>query len=419
MYFREIRLNWQPLLAAATGLALGLALTHYTMSMFGPAMLNDLGWSKAEFALLGSLPLITLFLIPFAGRFTDRFGTRIAACIGFTAMPLGFVAMSLMGGSIYEFFAIYVVQYVFGILTTSLVFARVVVERFDAARGFALSLALTAPPLVGAIAAPVLGEVIADHGWRAGYLAMAAVSAAGGLVAILMMGRTQRRAAPRSTELKLSRAELFALLRHPTLLLIMAGMLLVNVPQVFASSQLKLVVMDSGVTDATATWMVSLYAIGVIIGRFATGLALDRIGPHLVALAALGLPAIGYLLLASSVTATGLLMAAVMIIGLAQGAESDIGAFLISRRFDMKNFSLLLSFLVMMIGAGSAVGSIILSISLHQIDSYVPFLVISAIATLIGAALFGLTGTSWAKSGSKPAETKEAILEQTVAGEIA
>jgi hypothetical protein len=36
---------------------------------------------------------------------------------------------------------------------------------------------------------------------------------------------------------------------------------------------------------------------------------------------------------------------AVAIVGLAQGAEGDIGAYLISRRFDLKNFSLLLSFL--------------------------------------------------------------------------
>ncbi len=51
------------------------------------------------------------------------------------------------------------------------------------------------------------------------------------------------------------------------------GMLLVNLPQAFAQSQLKLVVLDNGVTDVAATWMVSLYATGVIVGRFISGFA--------------------------------------------------------------------------------------------------------------------------------------------------
>jgi MFS family permease len=160
MYFREIRLNWQALMSGAFGMALGSALSHYTLSLFGPAMIKDLGWTKAEFALIGSVPLATLLLIPVAGRFTDRFGTRVAAIMGFIGVPLGFIA-SQMSGSLIEYFAIYLAQHVFGIMTTSLVFCRVIVERFDAARGIALSLTMSAPPLAGAIAAPRCTRAIA------------------------------------------------------------------------------------------------------------------------------------------------------------------------------------------------------------------------------------------------------------------
>lgn len=417
MYFGEIRLNWQALMSGAIGMALGSALSHYTLSLFGPALIKDLGWSKAEFALIGSVPLATLLLIPVAGRVTDRFGTRVAAIMGFIGVPLGFVAMSQMSGNLIEYFAIYLAQHVFGILTTSLVFCRVVVERFDAARGIALSLIMSAPPLAGAIAAPLLGDVIAEDGWRAGYLKMAAITAAGGMVAILLMGANQRRTAPRESTVKLSRAEFFGLVRNPMLLLIVGGMLLVNIPQSFASSQLKLVAMANGVADGTATLMVSLYAIGVIIGRFLTGIALDsKVRPHLVAIVALGLPAIGYLVFASAITATAVLMAGVLLIGLAQGAESDVGAYLISRKFDIKNFSLLLSFVTMSIGLGSAIGSLVLSFTLHQSDSYVPFLILSAVGTLLGAVAFGLTGMRWV--GGKAHDVDEAVLEQAIAGEI-
>lgn len=417
MASNEFRLHWQPLLSASIGLALGAALGHYTMSLFGPALIADFGWTKAQFALIGSLPLMTLALVPFAGRFVDRFGTRTAAIVGFTALPLGFLAFSMMTGNIIHFFAIWLVQHVFAILTTSMVFCRVVAERFDRSRGLALSLVMTAPPLAGAITAPLMGGFIEEHGWRAGYVAMAVVTAVGGLLAIAMMGRSRRRIAAAPAELQLSRQELGRLLRNPTLLLIVAGMFLVNIPQVVASSQLKLIVMDRGVASATATWMISLYAIGVIIGRFLSGLALDRVQPHLVAIAALGLPAIGYVIFASPLTSVGILAAAIMVIALAQGAESDIGAYLISRRFDMKNFSLLLSLLTAMIGLGSAVGSFILSFSHQFAGGDTPFLIVSAIATLIGAALFAMTGGGGGRRRSRD-PAGEATLEQAIAGEL-
>jgi len=390
-YSSEFRLHWQPLLAASVGIALGAALTHYTMSLFGPSLIAEFGWSKASFALVGSLPLLMLLFVPLAGRFTDRFGTRIAAIVGFIALPLGFVAFALQTGSIVEFFAIWVVQHIFAILTTSMVFCRVVVERFDSARGMALSLVMSAPPLAGAIAAPALGGLIAEEGWRAGYLALAVTTTIGGLLAISLMGRSQRRNVPRD-DLHLTRRELGQLLRNPMLVLILAGMFLVNVPQAFAASQFKLIAMDSGVTSETATWMLSIYALGVIVGRLLSGLALDRVPPHFVALVALGLPAIGYVIFASHITTIAILSLAVIVIGFAQGAESDIGAYLVSRRFEMKNFSLLLSFLTAMIGLGSAAGSLFLSATLQTSDSYVPYLLASAGATVVGAALFTLTG---------------------------
>jgi MFS family permease len=216
----------------------------------------------------------------------------------------------------------------------------------------------------------------------------------GGLLAILMMGngRSSTPAQPRDKS-KLSRTEFLGLVRNPIFLLLIGGMFLVNVPMVFATSQLKLIAMDLGVGDQVATWMISAYAVGVIVGRCLSGLALDRIEPHIVALATLSLPAVGFCLLAAQLTTMPILLFAVISVGFAHGAEADIGAFLISRRFGLKNFSLLLSFLNMTVGAGTVAGSLILSLTLRWADDYFPFLVLCAVTSLAGALLFGLTGT--------------------------
>lgn len=123
-FLKEFQRNWRSLLATFIGIGTGSAIGHYTLSLFGPELIREFGWSRADYALVGSLPIVTMLVTPLAGRFTDRFGPRIAASVGFAAMSLGFLAFSLMSGNLWEFFAIWIVQHIFGVLSTSLVFSR-------------------------------------------------------------------------------------------------------------------------------------------------------------------------------------------------------------------------------------------------------------------------------------------------------
>lgn len=399
-YLREFRFSWPYLLGACLGLALGSGLNHYMINLFGPPLIEEFGWARSEFALVGSLSLFTMFFVPVAGRFVDRFGARTSAVIGFTVVPLSFFAYSLMSGNILVFFAIAVVQSIFGILTTSMVFCRVVVEHFDSARGMALSVAMSGPPLASALAVPFIGEIIDMQGWRAGYQALALLSAVGGFTAVFLIGRSRSRAEeagkatprPRAQGKRMTREEFVYLIRHPAFLLLVGGMFLVNVPQVLVSSQLKLVLFDSGATSRFATLAVSLYAISVVVGRLICGYALDRAAAHVVAGSVLGLPAVGFLILLSPLDATWLLVIAVCVVGLAQGAEGDVGAYLTSRKFPISNYSFIYSFLIAAMGASSAIGALVLSFTLHVTDTFILFLVLCAVATLLGALCFFFTG---------------------------
>lgn len=411
-YLSEFKVNWRSLLATFIGIGTGSAIGHYTLSLFGPELIKEFGWSKADYALVGSLPLVTVFITPFAGRFADRFGTRIAAAIGFAAMSLGFLGFSVMSGSITEFFVIWLLQNIFGVLSTSLVFSRLIVEQFDRARGSALSVLMIGPPLTGAIMAPILAGFMAAEGWRACFVLLAALSAAGGLICVIFMARGKRRGDKAADgtlllDVQLSRHELFALMRTRTFLLLVGGMALINIPQVFSSSQLKLIVLSAGISDQAATWMISLYAIGVILGRIVFGLLLDRVRANFVALFSLSLPALGFAILASSISAAWLLAFAVLLIGLAQGAEGDIGGYLISRHFNLKNYSLILGFVKAGLDGGGAIGALILSFTLRFSDSYTPFLLLAAVTSLAGAVCFFLTGPG--RSYGVEAQAVEAV----------
>ena len=409
-YLGEFRTNWQTLLATFIGIATGNTLSHYTMSLFAPELIKEFGWTKAEFALIGALPIISLIVVPLAGRFTDKFGTRTAAFFGFVAMSLGFFAYTLMDGSIGVFFAIWLLQHIFGVLTTSLVFTRAIVECFNKARGTALSALMMGAPISGAIAAPLLGWVISSEGWRTGFLSLAVASGLGGIICVVMMGRRRRAGSPEPvTAPKLSRAELVAIAKRPAFMLIVGGMFLINIPQPFAASQIKLVMLANGMGDQTATWMVSLYAMGVMAGRVVFGLALDRIGAHLVALFALSLPAIGFVILASPTATAWLLAGGILLIGVAQGAEGDVGGYMVSRHFDIRNYSLIFGFVKAALDAGGAIGALILSVTLQDNGSYATFLLISAVTTIIGAIAFFLTGRGRPHAPPEAAVEAEAL----------
>jgi len=395
-YTGEFKVHWRTLVAACLGLALGAALNHYMTNLFGPPLIQEFGWEKSQFALIGAVSLLTIPFVPLAGRLVDRIGPRASAVVGFTVVPATFLAFSFMTGSITQFFAITIVQHIFGILTTSLVFCRVVVERFDRARGMALSVAMTGPPLIGAAAVPLVGEIVDAEGWRVGYQVLAAISAAGGFAAIALMGRRKKATAeeetPKEPARKLSRAEFLEIARNPAFLFLIGGMLLCNLPQVIVSSQLKLVLFENGVASRLATFIVSLYAIGVMIGRFISGFALDRIPAHIVAVFALGLPAIGFMVLASPAQASWVLAGAVLLVGLAQGAEGDVGAYITSRKFELRHYSFIYSFLIVSMGLASALGSLLLSATLVSTGNFNLFLTISAAVTILGALCFYLTG---------------------------
>ncbi len=386
-YWREFRLGGTTLLGAAIGLALGGALNHYASNLFGPALLKEFGWSKADLAFTQSFGLLTMPFVPLAGWVADRFGPRVAATIGFIMVPLSYFLYSMMTGAIWQYYAITMFHQLFAVLTTTLVFTRVIVQRFDAARGMALSILMTGAPLAAAIFIPILGSIIAGDGWRSGYHLMALLTMAAGAIAILTMGKENGRAVDRP---KLTLAKFCEFTSHPGFMLLIAGMVLVNIPQSIVGGQLNLLMMDNGASTATAVWLASLYPISVIVGRFLSGLALDKIPTYVVALFALGLPALGYTALATSFDPLWLLAGAIMLIGLAQGAEGDLGAYIASKLFGHEHFSFVYSFLIVSMGLANAIGATVLGASLKRTDSYDFFLIICAVATLAGALAFVL-----------------------------
>lgn len=379
----EFRSGWMALLAATAGMSAGLGLNAYVNNIFGPYMLAEFGWSKAEFALNGAISIITVLWIPLVGRMADTFGVRNVALWGIIAYPLSFVLMSMMKGDVRVLYAIHFMQVILCASTTATVYCRVVAERFSQRRGLALAICAAGPAVAGAIASPLLTGYIDSHGWRSGFHVMAVFSTVFGVITLLLLPRNihVRRTDSRFKTARKDYATIFA---SPAFRIIAASAFLCSVTHALATSQVKIVLGDHGVSDVEAGYMVSVFAAGVIVGRLIAGVALDKWPTHIVAAIGMGLPAIGSYVLATDATHLIILGFAITLIGLSFGAEADILAYVTARYFPMQIYSTVMGLLTTAVGLAIGLGSGLLSYMLSLTDNFTSFLLIGGSLVLVG-----------------------------------
>ncbi|WP_395397365.1 MFS transporter [Novosphingobium sp. BL-8A] len=391
-YLDELRSNWRPLLAATLGIGTGMSLIGTVTSAIAPSMIADNHWSKASFAMVGSLGILTALAFPFIGRLADVIGVRWTALIGQVSLPLVYLAYSMMSGALATYVWIFVVQSTICVTTTATVYARLPVQYVLRARGMALAIVASGPAITSAIGGPILNTYVETSGWRAAYVAMAIFTAIAGLATFLLIPSQTGTQAGAIAKPRRGREDYPEIFRTRAFWILLVVMLLCNLPQVIMLTQLKLVLLDNGVSGKGAAVMISALSIGMLCGRFITGFSLDRFNPFTTSFVTLGLPSIGLLIIATSFDAPAVLTLAVFLLGFAFGAEGDIVAFLVGACFPVRVFGSVMGLLTGAISLSAASGAMLLSFTLARTGGYDLFLQISGCAVIAGAGLLLLLG---------------------------
>jgi len=361
-------------------------------SAIAPTLIEDTGWSKADFALVGSMAIVTAFIFPLVGRLADVLGVRMTALIGLVVMPLVYLAYSMMSGDLRVYLAIFFVQSLFAVTTTATVYTRLVVQHVKKARGLALAIAVSGPALSGAIGGPILNAYVEANGWRDAYHALAIFTAIAGIITFLLIPREPRAASRAVQPKRRARDDYPQIFRSTTFWVLLVVMLLCNLPMTILLVQLKLLLLDNGITGEGAAIMFTALSVGMLVGRFAAGIGLDRFRAHIVAFVTLGLPSLGLFVLASSWDAPAVITAAVFFLGFAFGAEGDIVAFLVARHFGVEIYSSVMGLLTCAMSFSTAMGAVLLSVILAKTGGYELYLVIVGTAVLVGASMLLLLG---------------------------
>lgn len=381
--YGEFKNGWTALLAATAGMSSGLGLNAYINNIFGPYLLDAFSWTRAEFALNGAISIITVLWIPFVGRMADIFGVRRLAFFGIVAYPCSFLLMSQLTSDVRGLYVIHFLQVIFCATTTATVYCRVVAERFSQRRGLALAICAAGPAVTGAVISPLLTSYIDVNGWRSGFHALAVFSGVLGVLTLLFLPKKSDSSAS-STQKRSARKDYRSIFASPAFRIIGASAFLCSLTHALATSQIKIVLADHGVSAVEAGYMVSVFAVGVVFGRLIAGVALDKWPTHIVAAIGMGLPCVGSYILATDTTHLYTLGFAIVLIGLSFGAEADILAYVTADYFPMRIYSSVMGLLTTAVGLAIGIGSGLLSFTLSRTDSFTVFLLFGGTLVLIG-----------------------------------
>ena len=398
----EWRTGWRIVAGAAAGMGTGIGLYLVVRSLFVVHLTKEFGWTRGDIGVAGTVAFVTgAFVLPVVGRMIDRFGYRPVVLVCVPAMSLLYLAIALQPGPFRIHLLLMVWGGIFGGGTAAISYTRPLIAAFQRQRGLALGLATAGTSITAMVVPPLIAAVIAGYGWRAGLYTMAAITTLVGLpLSLALMGKTpvMRRAPIPSSRARVPRdAALRDAIRTPRFWLLALAFASVNIPGAGVVAQLAPMLGDKGLPEGTAALVMSVYASGLLLGRLLTGFSLDRLPTPLVAAPMTLIPAIGIVLLRAPTLSFAVAAAAVLMIGLQQGSEVDLIAYIVSRTFGVDHYGTIYGALGVA-GAVSTAASFAFFGKVHDLTgSYDIALTVGALAFCVGAVAFtagGRAGTA-------------------------
>ena len=358
----------------------------YTNATFVKPLIAEFGWSLSQVALATTLSVLAVGLMsPLLGVLVDRVGSRRLAAAGLLCVSAGFAALSQQTGGIAAFIGVHVLLAVLGAGASPVTLTRAVADSFDRARGLALGLALAGSGITGTFAPPLVGRIVGEEGWRAGYVALALTALAAAPVVWLLLGRgaaNSRSGAAATTPHtgatvgEARRTLLFWRLFAAFLLLALAvaGFLLHLTPMLI----------DAGLSPARAAAIQGMLGLSVLAGRLAVGWLVDRFFAPNVAAVMLMLAALG--VAAFALGGVTWAVPAALLLGFAFGAEVDLIAYLASRYFGLRAYGAIYGWQYGAFMIGSAMSPLLIAVIATGPGGYTLALGLSA-AMLVAVAI--------------------------------
>jgi MFS family permease len=399
---QEWAVYWPVPAVSLFGIA-GSALFPYSSGVFLGPIVEEFGWSRADFySAFVAQTLLGLLVMPMVGWAVDRFGPRAVALLGVPIFAAAFASLGLAQDDVWLWRVHCTLAGVFTAFVTPMVWVTAVVGRFHHSRGFAMAVALAGVGFASAVW-PLLAAFYLDaFGWRTAFLALALTWGAPVMLLSLIWFRGP--AAPKHSvkEVKdVDRKQAYwRALRSWTLGGVMgAGSVFTGI--VFGLTLHLVPIFEAAGHDRVSSAFIAGFAgVSAIVGRLGAGYLLDRFPARRVGACIMVLPVISCVLLLTNGDSLAAGLIAVAFLGLATGGETDVLAYILSREFDYRIFGSIYAVLSAVISVGASVGPMVAGAVFDAGRSYAPFLSIVVPVLFACAVLLLATPKSQLAAGA-------------------
>jgi len=393
---QEWKQAWRPGVAALFAGSLGYSLYPAVSSLFVEPLQQQFGWSRGDIAFVHGFGLVTAFAAPVIGRMTDHHGVRPILSAGLALTIIGYGLLAAMQGSLGYYYAAYFFFSLVGLAATGITVTRILSGAFERTRGTALAIGRSGLACAGGLLPMALFPVISRFGTAGGYLLLASLIAFIALPLIwfwLPRAPSGTGSHPIGTH---GRAQSWReLLSMRKVRILIAASMLNYVPVVALLSQMKPLAVDKGLDAVTAVGAVSVMGLAAATGALLSGVLVDRFWAPAVAFLLNIAPALGCLLLLQAQVPPLFFYGAVLMIGLGQGAEIDIVAFMIARYFGLRSYATIYSLSALGIALGAALGASLIGRAYDHFGNY-------DVAILAASLSFALAAFCYLAMGRYP-----------------
>jgi MFS family permease len=383
----EFARGWPIILASIIGVYASLAtLPFYAIqNLFGPLQ-QAFGWGRADVSiaitLMGVANLFTSYL---AGRITDRFGSRPVALFSGLMLAVALYLITLNSGNLKQFWLSYFLMTIAAAGTLPLTYTRTINQWFDKSRGLALGLTLLGTSF-SAMTLPSLYKMGIDaYGWKGVFYVAIGIILIAWLPTFLLLFKDrsasdQAAAAQLATGMSLGEAA-----RTSTFWKMGIAFFFVTFAMSGIAIHIVAMMGDNGVPPGEAVKIAQMIGLSILVSRLFVGYLIDKIPAQPVAALCFAVPALGcYLLMGGG---HGPAMVAVILVGVALGAELDLIAFFASRYFGMKNYGRIYGWQYVFYTLGAGLSPLAFGIAYDRLGSYDPVLIASAIGLIVAGGL--------------------------------
>lgn len=182
------------------------------------------------------------------------------------------------------------------------------------------------------------------------------------------------------------------LLSNPKILLVCLAAAFTYGPVIGILSQLQPMLTGKGLEPGLAAEFAALLAVSVVAGTLTTGILVDRIWAPAVGCAFTLLPVLGIALLLPSEPTVWMAGIGLVLIGLAQGAEIDVIAFIIARYFGLKSFAAIYGLSVLFIAVATSVAGIAFGFAYDTFGGYNEALIGAGVMFALASGAYLLLG---------------------------